>query len=97
MTFTTAHQHRQLGSAGPTVFPLGLGCMGMFDFYGAADESESIAAIHAALDARITLLDTGDYHGAGHNELLIGRSLRDRRKKALTSVKFGALRGPDGR
>ena len=61
-----------------------------------ADESESIATIHAALDAGITLLDTGDYYGAGHNELLIGRALRDRRDKAVLSVKFGALRGPDG-
>jgi aryl-alcohol dehydrogenase-like predicted oxidoreductase len=64
--------------------------------YGPADERESVATIHAALDAGITLLDTGDYYGAGHNELLIGRALRDRRDKALLSVKFGALRGPDG-
>jgi aryl-alcohol dehydrogenase-like predicted oxidoreductase len=70
--------------------------MGMSDLYGPADESESIATIHAALDAGITLLDTGDYYGAGHNELLIGRALRDRRDKAVLSVKFGALRGPDG-
>jgi aryl-alcohol dehydrogenase-like predicted oxidoreductase len=89
-------QTRQLGSNGPRVFPLGLGCMGMSDFYGAADENESIATIHAALDAGITLLDTGDYYAAGHNELLIGRALRDRRGKAVLSVKFGALRGPDG-
>jgi aryl-alcohol dehydrogenase-like predicted oxidoreductase len=64
--------------------------------YGPADEAESIATIHAALDAGVTLLDTGDYYGAGHNELLIGRALRNRRDKALVSVKFGALRGPDG-
>jgi aryl-alcohol dehydrogenase-like predicted oxidoreductase len=70
--------------------------MGMSGMYGPADERESIATIHAALDAGITLLDTGDYYGAGHNELLIGRALRDRRDKALLSVKFGALRGPDG-
>ena len=68
----------------------------MSGMYGPADERESIATIHAALDAGITLLDTGDYYGAGHNELLIGRALRDRRDKALLSVKFGALRGPDG-
>jgi aryl-alcohol dehydrogenase-like predicted oxidoreductase len=85
-----------LGSAGPTVFPLALGCMGMSGMYGPADERESIATIHAALDAGITLLDTGDYYGAGHNELLIRRALQDRRDKALLSVKFGALRGPDG-
>jgi aryl-alcohol dehydrogenase-like predicted oxidoreductase len=70
--------------------------MGMSGMYGAADERESVATIHAALDAGITLLDTGDYYGAGHNELLIGRALRDRRDKAVLSVKFGALRGPDG-
>jgi aryl-alcohol dehydrogenase-like predicted oxidoreductase len=92
----TIHQSRQLGSHGPRVFSLGLGCMGMSDFYGPADESESIATIHAALDAGVTLLDTGDYYAAGHNELLIGRALRDRRDKAVLSVKFGALRGPDG-
>jgi aryl-alcohol dehydrogenase-like predicted oxidoreductase len=70
--------------------------MGMSDFYGPADETESIATIHAALDAGVTLLDTGDYYAAGHNELLIGRALRDRRDQAVLSVKFGALRGPDG-
>jgi aryl-alcohol dehydrogenase-like predicted oxidoreductase len=87
---------RPLGSTGPKVFPLALGCMGMSGMYGPADERESIATIHAALDAGITLLDTGDYYGAGHNELLIGRALRERPGKALLSVKFGALRGPDG-
>jgi aryl-alcohol dehydrogenase-like predicted oxidoreductase len=70
--------------------------MGMSGMYGPADEHESIATIHAALDHGITLLDTGDYYGAGHNELLIGRALQDRRGRALLSVKFGALRGPDG-
>ena len=70
--------------------------MGMSGAYSRADEAESIATIHAALDAGITLLDTGDYYSAGHNELLIGRALGDRRDRALVSVKFGALRGPDG-
>jgi aryl-alcohol dehydrogenase-like predicted oxidoreductase len=70
--------------------------MGMSGMYGPADDAESIATIHAALDAGITLLDTGDYYGAGHNESLIGRALRDRRGTALLSVKFGALRSPDG-
>jgi len=70
--------------------------MGMSDMYGPADEQESIATIHAALDAGVTLIDTGDYYAHGHNELLIGRALRDRRDRALISVKFGALRGPDG-
>jgi len=79
-----------------TTFPLALGCMGMSKMYGDADEAESIATIHAALDAGITLLDTGDFYGSGHNELLIGRAIADRRDKARLSVKFGALRGPDG-
>ena len=86
----------KLGATGPAVFPIALGCMGMSGMYGPADETESIATIHAALDAGVTLLDTGDYYGAGHNELLIGKALRDRRDKALVSVKFGALRGPGG-
>src|SRR6266545_1162642 len=96
MTSSTRHHPRQLGSTGPAVFPLALGCMGMSGMYGPADERESIATIHAALDRGVTLLDTGDYYGAGHNEMLIGRALRDRRDRALLSVKFGALRSPDG-
>src|SRR4051794_38412105 len=96
MTPVAQHQPRRLGSSGATVFPVALGCMGMSGMYGRTDELESIATIHAALDAGITLLDTGDYYGAGHNELLIGRALRDRPGKALLSVKFGALRGPEG-
>src|SRR5438132_9146863 len=87
---------RQLGSNGPHLFPLGLGCLGMSDMYGPADENEGVATIHAALDAGIALIDTGDYYAAGHNELLIGRALRDRRDKAVLSVKFGGLRGPAG-
>src|SRR5947209_3756211 len=84
--------HRQLGSTGPGVFPLALGCMGMSGMYGHADENESIATIHAALDQGINLLDTGDFYGMGHNEMLIGRALKDRPDKPLLSVKFGALR-----
>ncbi len=87
---------RQLGGAGPSVFPIALGCMGMSGMYGPADEQESIATIHAALDRGVTLLDTGDFYGTGHNELLIGRALKDRSDKPLISVKFGAMRGPDG-
>jgi len=68
----------------------------MSGMYGASDENESIATIHAALDAGVTLLDTGDFYGAGHNEMLIGRALKGRRDRALLSVKFGALRSPDG-
>jgi pyridoxine 4-dehydrogenase len=83
------------GKNGPLVSPLGLGCMGMSDLYGPADETESIATIQAALDAGINLLDTGDFYGSGHNELLIRRALEGRRDQAFLSVKFGALRGPD--
>ena len=68
----------------------------MSRMYGATDDAESIATIHAALDRGVTLIDTGDFYGMGHNEMLIGRALKDRRHKALLSVKFGALRGPDG-
>src|SRR3979490_3432487 len=86
---------RRLGSAGPTVFPLALGCMGMSGMYGPSDDHESVATIHAALEAGITLIDTGDFYGMGHNEMLIGRALKGRHQRALLSVKFGALRGPD--
>ncbi len=87
---------RTLGSHGPSIFPLALGCMGMSNMYGPSDEAESVATIHAALDQGVNLLDTGDFYGSGHNELLIGRALRGRRDQALLSVKFGALRSPDG-
>ncbi|MET7878539.1 aldo/keto reductase [Micromonospora profundi] len=88
---------RTLGTTGPTVSALGLGLMGMSDLYGDADEVESIATIHAALDAGVTLLDTGDFYGMGHNELLLRDALRGRnRDDAVISVKFGALRDVDG-
>ena len=93
---TSENISRRLGSTGPTVFPLALGCMGMSGMYGQSDDDESIATIHAALDRGITLLDTGDFYGMGHNEMLIGRALRGRREHALLSVKFGALRSPEG-
>ena len=87
----------RLGSQGPIVSRVGLGCMAMSGVYGPADEAESIATIHAALDAGINLIDTGDFYGMGHNEILIGRALAGRdRDQALISVKFGAQRGPDG-
>ncbi|MFD7541747.1 aldo/keto reductase [Streptomyces sp. NPDC059819] len=89
-----------LGTNGPRTAALGLGCMGMSALYGEADRDESIATIHAALEAGVTLLDTGDFYAMGHNEMLIGEALRSApaaaREQALTSVKFGALRDPDG-
>jgi aryl-alcohol dehydrogenase-like predicted oxidoreductase len=87
-------EYRKLG-AGPKVSAIGLGCMGMSDFYGPADRGESIATIHAALDAGITLLDTGDFYGIGHNEHLIREALGSRSRDDIQiSVKFGALRDP---
>jgi aryl-alcohol dehydrogenase-like predicted oxidoreductase len=88
---------RRLGADGPAVSAIGLGCMGMSGAYGPADRREGIATIHAALDAGIDLLDTGDFYGMGHNELLIAEALRGRpREEYKLSVKFGAQRGPDG-
>jgi aryl-alcohol dehydrogenase-like predicted oxidoreductase len=87
---------RKLGATGPDVFPIALGCMGMSGMYGEADEAESLATIHAAIDAGINLIDTGDFYGMGHNEMLVGRALQLQREQVLISVKFGAQRGPDG-
>ncbi|MEU1304615.1 aldo/keto reductase [Streptomyces shenzhenensis] len=91
---------RTLGTTGPQTSALGLGCMGMSAMYGEADRAESIATVHAALEAGVTLLDTGDFYAMGHNEMLVGEALRTapaaRREQALISVKFGALRDPDG-
>jgi len=90
-------QKRKLGGNGPEVGAIGLGCMGMSDFYGPADRAESIATIHAALDSGATLIDTGDFYGSGHNELLIAEALKGRRREDyVLSVKFGALRDPSG-
>lgn len=90
-------QTRKLGTTGPEVSALGLGAMGMSGMYGPADRAESLATIHAALEAGITLIDTGDFYGMGHNEMLIGEALKDhRRDDVVLSVKFGAQRGPEG-
>ncbi|HEX3545110.1 MAG TPA: aldo/keto reductase, partial [Mycobacterium sp.] len=86
---------KNLGTLGPTS-AMGLGLMGMSYMYGPSDREESIATIHAALDAGVTLLDTGDFYGMGHNEMLLGEALRGRdREQVQISVKFGGQRGPD--
>jgi aryl-alcohol dehydrogenase-like predicted oxidoreductase len=88
-------QTRNLGRTGPVVSALGLGAMGMSGVYGPADRAESIATVHAALAAGVTLIDTGDFYAMGHNELLLAEALRDRDRDSYTlSVKFGMLRGP---
>jgi len=90
-------QMRRLGTTGPTVSAIGLGAMGMSDFYGPADRSESIATVHAALEAGVTLIDTGDFYGMGHNELLLRDALKGvARDKYLLSVKYGAQRDAKG-
>jgi len=81
---------------GPEVAAIGLGCMGMSEFYGEADEAKSIEVIHRALDRGVTFLDTADMYGAGHNERLIGRALKDRRDEAFLATKFAVKRGEDG-
>ena len=90
-------KQRLLGSAGPSASAIALGCMGMSDIYGPADRAESIATIHAAIDAGVNLIDTGDFYASGANEMLVGEALRGgRRDKVLISVKFGAMRDPSG-
>jgi aryl-alcohol dehydrogenase-like predicted oxidoreductase len=97
LVWRTEMQQLRLGATGPQVSALGLGCMGMSGMYGPSDRAESIATIHAALDAGITLLDTGDFYGMGHNELLIGEAVRGiSRDRYQVSVKFGALRDAAG-
>jgi aryl-alcohol dehydrogenase-like predicted oxidoreductase len=90
-------QTLQLGRNGPTVSAFGLGCMGMSGIYGPVDDRESIATIRAALDAGISLIDTGDFYGMGHNEMLIRDALKGKRERAFIMVKCGSLRSPDGK
>ncbi|MDB5455326.1 MAG: aldo/keto reductase, partial [Caulobacter sp.] len=87
-------QQRRLGETGPRVSALGLGAMGMSGMYGPSDRAESLATVHAALEAGVTLIDTGDFYGMGHNEMLLGEALKGRRDQAVISVKFGAQRDP---
>jgi aryl-alcohol dehydrogenase-like predicted oxidoreductase len=89
-------EKRTLGRNGLQVSALGLGCMGMSEFYGPHDEVESIAVIHKAIDLGVTFLDTADIYGIGHNEELVGRALRGRREQVVLATKFGNVRGEDG-
>ncbi len=87
---------RRIGTSGPAVFPIGLGCMGMSDFYGPADDARSIAVIHRGLELGVNFFDTADVYGLGRNEQLVGRALRGKRDRALIATKFGNLRAPNG-
>ena len=89
-------QRRELGRSGLHVSALGLGCMGMSEFYGPGDETESIATIHRAIDLGITFLDTADMYGVGRNEELVGKAIADRRDRVVLATKFGNVRGPGG-
>jgi len=90
-------QRRKLGATGPEVSAIGLGCMGMSDFYGPAEDAKSIAVIHRALELGIDFIDTADMYGRGANEELVGRALRGKRDQVVLATKFGVVRAPDGR
>ncbi len=89
-------KQRKLGNQGLTVSALGLGCMGMSEFYGTPDEQEAIATIHRALELGVTFLDTADMYGVGHNEELLSKAIQDRRDQVILATKFGNVRGNDG-
>jgi len=89
-------EKRRLGRDGPEVSAIGLGCMGMSEFYGSGSEQDSIATIHHALDRGVTFLDTADMYGVGRNEELVGKAIRDRRDQVFLATKFGNVRGPNG-
>jgi aryl-alcohol dehydrogenase-like predicted oxidoreductase len=89
-------QTRQVGRSGLEVSALGLGCMGMSEFYGPSGEAEGIDTIHRAIELGVTFLDTADIYGMGRNEELVGRAIRDRRDQVVLATKFGVLRTPDG-
>jgi aryl-alcohol dehydrogenase-like predicted oxidoreductase len=96
MTYGCGMQQRKLGKQGPEVAAIGLGCMGMSEFYGPADDATSIAVIHGALERGITLFDTADMYGIGRNEELVGKALADRRDRAVIATKFGFVRDANG-
>src|SRR4051812_3764415 len=89
-------ERRSLGQGGLSVSALGLGCMGMSEFYGGGDDTEATATIHRAIDLGVTLFDTADMYGVGRNEELVGRALRGRRGNVVLATKFGNVRGEDG-
>src|SRR3990172_7712642 len=93
----TSMRYRKLGHSSLSVSAIGLGCMGMSDFYGPHDDRESIATMHHALDLDVNFLDTADIYGMGRNEELVGKALKGRRNEVILATKFGNVREPDGR